>query len=150
MTITNEPATQRKEGRVVTIAGPVVDVEFPSDAIPEINSCLSMNIEVDGKPTEVRAEVAQQIGDNRVRAICLKPTDGLTRGQEVLDTGAPIDRVKQLVVAEDMLTMPDTTFALVCETLKPAPKNEPVPASPTVVADEKDDPGFSWNRIYGE
>ncbi|MCB0205478.1 MAG: hypothetical protein KDH89_11725 [Anaerolineae bacterium] len=68
----------------------------------------------------------------------------------LLDTGAPIERVKQLVVAEDMLTMPDTTFALVCETLKPAPKNEPVPASPTVVADEKDDPGFSWNRIYGE
>ena len=90
MTITNEPATQRKEGRVVTIAGPVVDVEFPSDAIPEINSCLSMNIEVDGKPTEVRAEVAQQIGDNRVRAICLKPTDGLRRGTTVRHTGAGI------------------------------------------------------------
>ncbi|MBK6855129.1 MAG: F0F1 ATP synthase subunit beta [Microthrixaceae bacterium] len=90
MTITNEPAIQRKDGRVVTVAGPVVDVEFPSDSIPEINSCLSMTIEVDGKPNEVRAEVAQQIGDNRVRAICLKPTDGLRRGTAVRNTGAGI------------------------------------------------------------
>ncbi len=90
MTITNEPGTMLKDGRVVTIAGPVVDVEFPSDSIPEINSCLSMTIDVDGKPTEVRAEVAQQIGDNRVRAICLKPTDGLRRGTAVRNTGAGI------------------------------------------------------------
>ena len=90
MTITNEPAIQRKDGRVVTVAGPVVDVEFPSDSIPEINSCLSMTIEVDGKPNEVRAEIAQQIGDNRVRAICLKPTDGLRRGTAVRNTGAGI------------------------------------------------------------
>jgi F-type H+-transporting ATPase subunit beta len=90
MTITNEPATQRKEGRVVTIAGPVVDVEFPSDSLPEINNCLVMNIEVDGKLQEIRAEVAQQIGDSRVRAICLKPTDGLRRGTKVVNTGQGI------------------------------------------------------------
>ena len=90
MTITNEPDTRRKDGRVVTIAGPVVDVEFPSDSIPEINTCLSMDIDVDGKPMEVRAEVAQQIGDNRVRAICLKPTDGLRRGTTVRNTGTGI------------------------------------------------------------
>lgn len=68
----------------------------------------------------------------------------------LLDVGAPIDRVKQLVEADDMLTMPDTTFALVCETLKPAPKNEPIPASPTIIADEKGEPGLSWKTIYGE
>jgi F-type H+-transporting ATPase subunit beta len=90
MTITNEPGTALKEGRVVTIAGPVVDVEFPADAIPEINQCLSMTVELDGVTTEVRAEVAQQIGDNRVRAICLKPTDGLRRGAPVKNTGAGI------------------------------------------------------------
>jgi len=78
---TTEPDTKLKDGRVVTVAGPVVDVEFPRGAMPEINTCLSMTIDAPGGETiEVRAEVAQQIGDGRVRAICLKPTDGLTRG----------------------------------------------------------------------
>ena len=90
MTITNEPSTELKDGRVVTIAGPVVDVEFPAGSLPEINTCLSMTIEGGGESTEVRAEVAQQIGDNRVRAICLKPTDGLRRGTPVRNTGAGI------------------------------------------------------------
>ena len=90
MTITNEPGTQLKDGRVVTVACPVVDVEFPADAIPQINTCLSMTIETGGESIEVRAEVAQQIGDNRVRAICLKPTDGLRRGTAVRNTGAGI------------------------------------------------------------
>jgi F-type H+/Na+-transporting ATPase subunit beta len=91
MTITNEPdARTLKDGRVVAIAGPVVDVEFPSDSIPEINTAISMNVTVDGKEIEVRAEVAQQIGDNRVRAICLKPTDGMTRGTPARNTGQGI------------------------------------------------------------
>jgi ATP synthase F1 gamma subunit len=90
MTITNEPSTALKDGRVVTIAGPVVDVEFPPDALPQINTALSMTVELDGVQSEVRAEVAQQIGDNRVRAICLKPTDGLRRGAIVRNTGAGI------------------------------------------------------------
>src|SRR3954452_10228908 len=95
MTITNaegtsSDATALKDGRVVTIAGPVVDVEFPPDALPEINTCLAMNVVVDGKPIEIRAEVAQQIGDSRVRAICLKPTDGMARGAVVHNTGAGI------------------------------------------------------------
>jgi F-type H+-transporting ATPase subunit beta len=90
MTITNEPSTELKTGRVVTIAGPVVDVEFPAGSLPEINQALSMTIDGDDGPIEVRAEVAQQIGDNRVRAICLKPTDGLRRGTTVRNTGAGI------------------------------------------------------------
>ena len=96
MTMTNEPTTapesgkQLKDGRVVTIAGPVVDIEFPSDAIPEINTCVSMQIADQDGDIEVRAEVAQQIGDNRVRAICLKPTDGLRRGTPVVNTGRGI------------------------------------------------------------
>jgi F-type H+-transporting ATPase subunit beta len=90
VTITNEPEVQYKDGRVVTVAGPVVDVEFPADSMPEINACLSMEITLDGETSEVCAEVAQQIGDNRVRAICLKPTDGLRRGQAVHNTGQPI------------------------------------------------------------
>jgi F-type H+-transporting ATPase subunit beta len=87
MTVTESTSTL-KDGRVVAIAGPVIDVEFPPDAVPAINTALSFDIVVDGKPTEVRAEVAQQIGDARVRAICLRPTDGLVRGTTVRNTGA--------------------------------------------------------------
>jgi F-type H+-transporting ATPase subunit beta len=90
MTVTDTPGTNLKDGRVVGIAGPVVDVEFPRDALPEINTAIAMDIVVDGKPVEIRAEVAQQIGDSRVRAICLKPTDGLTRGAPVRNTGEGI------------------------------------------------------------
>ncbi len=90
MTTIDAPATTLKDGRVVTVAGPVVDVEFPPDAMPEINTCLAMTVQADGKDIEIRAEVAQQIGNSRVRAICLKPTDGLRRGTPVVNTGAGI------------------------------------------------------------
>ena len=90
MTTTNELGPALKQGRVVTIAGPVVDIEFPPNALPEINTCVVMTVELDGKTSEIRAEVAQQIGDNRVRAICLRPTDGLRRGVTVTNTGAGI------------------------------------------------------------
>ena len=90
MTVTDtstDTGTAPKSGRVVAIAGPVVDVEFPPDAVPAINTALEMTITVEGEPIAVRAEVAQQIGDSRVRAICLKPTDGLIRGTEVRNLG---------------------------------------------------------------
>ncbi|CAN5746988.1 F0F1 ATP synthase subunit beta [soil metagenome] len=87
---TDSAEPELKEGRVVAIAGPVVDVEFPPDAIPEINQALSMTLTLDGQDIEVQAEVAQQIGHGRVRAVCLKPTDGLTRGAAVRNTGRGI------------------------------------------------------------
>jgi F-type H+-transporting ATPase subunit beta len=86
MTVT-ETDTILKDGRVVAIAGPVIDVEFPPDAVPRINMAISFDITIDGRAQEVRAEVAQQIGDSRVRAICLRPTDGLVRGTTVRNTG---------------------------------------------------------------
>jgi len=76
-----------KDGRIVAIAGPVVDVEFPPDGLPEINTALEFDITIGGEKTVVRAEVAQQIGDSRVRAIALKPTDGLSRGTAVRNLG---------------------------------------------------------------
>jgi F-type H+-transporting ATPase subunit beta len=76
-----------KDGRVVAIAGPVVDVEFPNGALPEIDFALQMEAELEGDTILITAEVAQQIGDNRVRAICLKPTDGLRRGAVVRNLG---------------------------------------------------------------
>jgi F-type H+-transporting ATPase subunit beta len=88
MTMTADtPGTTLKDGRVVAIAGPVVDVEFPPDALPEINFALEMDAELEGDTITITAEVAQQIGDSRVRAICLKPTDGLRRGTLVRNTG---------------------------------------------------------------
>ena len=90
MTVT-ESSTSMKEGRVVSIAGPVIDVEFPQDSLPEINTALAFEVIIDGEPTTVMAEVAQQIGDSRVRAVSLKPTDGLTRGTLVRNTGSGIE-----------------------------------------------------------
>ncbi len=85
MTLTAEP--KLKDGRIVAIAGPVVDVEFPPDGLPEINTALQFDVELEGQKVTITAEVAQQIGDSRVRAICLKPTDGLRRGTVVRNTG---------------------------------------------------------------
>ena len=77
----------KQDGRVVAIAGPVIDVEFPRGALPELNTAIEFDIVVDGATTKVLAEVAQQLGDSRVRAVCLKPTDGLRRGTPVRNTG---------------------------------------------------------------
>jgi F-type H+-transporting ATPase subunit beta len=91
MTMT-EPSTGRelKEGRVVGIAGPVIDVEFPRGSLPELNNAIEFDIELDGTRITVLAEVAQQLGNSRVRAICMKPTDGLRRGTAVRNTGRGI------------------------------------------------------------
>ena len=80
----------KKDGRIVAISGPVVDVEFPPDALPEINTALEFDIELESGTLKVTAEVAQQIGGSRVRAICLKPTDGLKRNTTVRNTGKGI------------------------------------------------------------
>ena len=93
MTMTEPTAgaeRELKDGRVVAIAGPVVDVEFPRGSLPEINHALELIVTMEGKETTVVAEVAQQIGDSRVRVVCMKPTDGLTRGTPVRNTGRGI------------------------------------------------------------
>jgi F-type H+-transporting ATPase subunit beta len=79
-----------KEGRVVGIAGPVVDIEFPPGDLPEINTALTMTVDLEGEELEITAEVAQHVGDSRVRAICMKPTDGLRRGTSVRNSGTGI------------------------------------------------------------
>jgi F-type H+-transporting ATPase subunit beta len=68
---------------VVAIAGPVVDAEFPEESLPEINFEVEIELDLEGQRSVVPAEVAQQIGEGRVRCICLKPTDGLRRGAPV-------------------------------------------------------------------
>jgi F-type H+-transporting ATPase subunit beta len=89
MTIT-EQTTALETGRVVAIAGPVVDVEFPPHALPEINHAVQMDLVLDGASRTVTAEVAQQIGEGRVRCVCMQPTDGLLRGAVVRQTGRGI------------------------------------------------------------
>ncbi len=85
MTVTAISTT--KVGRVVAIAGPVIDVEYPKDSLPEINQALEFDVEIDGRTQTIMAEVAQQIGRGRVRAIAMRATDGLSRGTEVRSLG---------------------------------------------------------------
>jgi F-type H+-transporting ATPase subunit beta len=86
MTVAPEK-TKLETGRVVAIAGPVVDVEFPPHALPEINHAVEMDIDLEGKTITVVAEVAQQIGEGRVRCVCMRATDGLVRGAIVRQSG---------------------------------------------------------------
>jgi F-type H+/Na+-transporting ATPase subunit beta len=92
-TLTEEtpaPGAALEDGRVVAITGPVVDVEFPPHALPEINMAVEMDLELEGTTLTVTAEVAQQIGEGRVRCVCMQPTDGLVRGAVVRNTGKGI------------------------------------------------------------
>ena len=82
-------------GRVARVIGPVVDIEFPADALPEMYNLLKVDIDLsaqgEGETSfTLNMEVAQYLGDSMIRAIALKPTDGLVRGSLVRDTGAPI------------------------------------------------------------
>jgi F-type H+/Na+-transporting ATPase subunit beta len=83
-------ATAGGIGRVSRVIGPVVDVEFPVDQMPDIYNALTVEITANGETRSMTMEVELHIGDNLVRAIALKPTDGMQRGTEVRDTGGPI------------------------------------------------------------
>ncbi len=84
------PAKQRT-GKVVQIIGPVIDIEFP-EGVPEIYNAVRVVSDGsgDGDKIDVVAEVEQHLGENRVRAVAMKATDGMTRGMTVIDTGAAI------------------------------------------------------------
>jgi F-type H+-transporting ATPase subunit beta len=83
-------STKTADGRIIRVTGPVVDVEFPPGDLPEINHALTFERESAGRTVTVTAEVAQHIGDHRVRAVCMQPTDGVMRGTGVVNTGGPI------------------------------------------------------------
>jgi len=87
-----EQASAKKggTGRVVRVIGPVVDVEFAPDEMPEIFFALQVERTLGDETRTLTLEVAQHIGDNMVRAISMQPTDGVVRGAPVQDTGAPI------------------------------------------------------------
>ncbi len=80
-----------ESGKIVQVMGPVVDVEFPPGELPEINTALrTSNPSIDDRDGNLVLEVALHLGENTVRAIAMDTTDGLRRGQEVSNTGAPI------------------------------------------------------------
>ncbi|MGH3430918.1 MAG: F0F1 ATP synthase subunit beta, partial [Mycobacteriales bacterium] len=86
----NPDADRRAPGRVVRVIGPVIDVEFPRGAMPEIFNALRVDVIMSGETRTLTLEVAQHLGDNIVRAISMQPTDGVVRGTEVSNTGAAI------------------------------------------------------------
>ena len=85
----NDTASAQNSGKVVQIIGPVIDVEFP-DRLPAIYNALQVKSDAGGVAIDVIAEVAQHLGENRVRAVAMKPTDGMQRGMEAADLGRPI------------------------------------------------------------
>ncbi|MBV9313750.1 MAG: F0F1 ATP synthase subunit beta [Pseudonocardia sp.] len=82
--------TATRMGRVVRVTGPVVDVEFPRNSVPELYNALTVNVTLAGQTRKLTLEVAQHLGDNQVRAISMQPTDGLVRAAPVTDSGGPI------------------------------------------------------------
>ncbi len=88
--VENAATKDRPDGRVVQIIGPVVDVEFPPEHLPEVDYALEIEREIEGKRDVIVAEVAQHVGESVVRAVCMKPTDGLRRGAVARNTGQPI------------------------------------------------------------
>ncbi len=98
MTVTQDASgteTSTGVGRIARVTGPVVDVEFPPDAMPAIYNALSVEVsfssgEGESETHTLTLEVEQHLGDNMIRAVSLQPTDGLVRGAEVTDSGSPI------------------------------------------------------------
>src|SRR3954471_3672408 len=86
----NTGASEGAGGRIARVIGPVVDIEFPVDSMPDMYNKLECEFELAGTKHLLSLEVAQHIGDGMVRAISLQPTDGLVRGATVTDTGGPI------------------------------------------------------------
>ena len=78
---------QLVKGRIVQAVGPIVDVEFKDQHLPELLTALKIEVE---KGKTLTVEVAQHIGDDVVRAVSMGPTEGLVRGMEVISTEAPI------------------------------------------------------------
>jgi F-type H+/Na+-transporting ATPase subunit beta len=81
-------ATGQKVGKVVQVIGPVVDIEFEGGHLPAIYNAV--RITSSAQKIDVICEVEQHLGENRVRTVAMKPTDGMQRGMEAVDTGAPI------------------------------------------------------------
>jgi F-type H+-transporting ATPase subunit beta len=84
-------ATATKSGKIVQIIGSTFDVEFDEGHLPEIYNALKIHSKPTASvPINLTAEVQQHLGGSRVRCVALGSTDGLVRGMDVIDTGAPV------------------------------------------------------------
>jgi F-type H+-transporting ATPase subunit beta len=88
--MTTAVAAAVKTGKIVQIIGPVLDVEFEGGHLPAIYNALRVTGDSGGQKVDIIAEVEQHLGENRVRAVAMKPTDGLQRGMVAIDQGGPI------------------------------------------------------------
>jgi len=80
-----------KEGKIVQVIGPVVDIEFSDGLLPEILNAIRIpRTNTEGQKEDLVVEVQQHLGDNRVRTIAMDSTDGLVRGMKCIDTDSPI------------------------------------------------------------
>ena len=86
----NEQVTAGAIGRIARVTGPVVDVEFPADALPAIYNALTAELTLNGETKKITFDTSQHLGEGLVRAVSLQATDGLVRGASVTDTGAAI------------------------------------------------------------
>ncbi|WP_347039820.1 F0F1 ATP synthase subunit beta [Glutamicibacter halophytocola] len=86
----NEQVTAGAIGRIARVTGPVVDVEFPADALPAIYNALTAELTLNGETKKITFETSQHLGEGLVRAVSPQATDGLVRGTSVTDTGAAI------------------------------------------------------------
>ena len=77
-------------GQVARVTGPVVDVEFPTEQMPDIYNALHVDVTLEGETKTLTLEIEQHLGENVARTISMQPTDGLVRGATVTDTGGPI------------------------------------------------------------
>ena len=82
--------TNINKGKVVQVIGPVVDIEFEPERLPDLLTAIEIKGEVEGTAVDLTLEAAQHLGNNIVRCIAMASTDGLQRGMEAVDTGGPI------------------------------------------------------------
>jgi F-type H+-transporting ATPase subunit beta len=83
-------ATEKNVGHVTQVIGSTFDVEYPEDKLPKIYNAVTVSSERKGVKLELTGEVQQHLGGGRVRCVALGSTDGMIRGQECVDTGAPV------------------------------------------------------------
>ena len=88
----NEETKTQRVGKVIQVIGPALDIEFEEGHLPAIYNAIRIvdNGELGKVPIDIIAEVANHIGENQVRCIAMKPTDGMVRGMKAIDTGGPI------------------------------------------------------------
>src|SRR5690554_5336922 len=116
-------------GKIVQIIGPVVDIQFSENNIPEIFNAVTVNFQVSGQDNKVTLEIQQHLGEGMVRAVAMSSTEGLVRGMDAVDTEGPITvPVGEAVLGRIFNVVGDTVDGLgPCETEKRYPIHREAP-----------------------